>query len=227
MSLSAGSFEIKNISFENLDIRFAEVKNPEKYFDELLKNDPGHPDVEDERIPYWCELWPSSIALSGFLVKHPALVRGRTVLEIGCGLGLSGIVATALGGMVTLTDYIQDAIDVAAFNWKLNFESEPAVKILDWREPENFGRFEVLLASDVAYESRSFKSLIKAIKLLLKKDGIVLISEPNRKFSRDFFDELKENGFHLNEESISVMKDNITYRISVYLIRYIQNGQVL
>jgi len=223
MPVQSGSFESKEIPIGEFTVKIAEIKNPEIFFDELLKKSPDHPDMEDERIPYWCELWPSSIALSEFLAENPDLVKEKSVIEIGCGLGLSGIVAARLGGNVTLTDYLQQAIDIASENWKFNFDTDADVRILDWRKPENFKRFDVLLASDVAYESRSFKTLIKAIKILVKKKGIILISEPNRKFAKDFFEELKENGFTLKEEQREVVKDKIKYRISVYLIRLFEN----
>lgn len=219
MPVSSSNFTIKEITFGDKVFKIAEIKDPSEIFDALLKNDSSHPDVKDERIPYWCELWPSSMGLSEYLIKNPQLVKNKSVLEIGCGLGLPGIVASALGGKVMLTDYIQQAIDYAAYNWKLNFKSNADTKILDWRKPEGFDDFDVLLASDVAYESRSFKSLISAYKKLVKKDGIILMSEPNRKFTKDFFQKLKSHGFDLKEGVIEVSKDGILYMVSVYELR--------
>jgi len=46
---------------------------------------------QDERLPYWAELWPSAEALSRFLFRNPHLVAGRSVLELGCGLGLTSL----------------------------------------------------------------------------------------------------------------------------------------
>src|SRR5512135_806792 len=37
----------------------------------------------DERLPFWAELWPSSIALARLCVQELPL-RGRRVLELGC-----------------------------------------------------------------------------------------------------------------------------------------------
>lgn len=41
-------------------------------------------------------MWPAAVILSRVLCRHPELVRGRRVLEIGAGLGLAGLVAAHL-----------------------------------------------------------------------------------------------------------------------------------
>ena len=97
-----------------------------------------------------------------------------------------------------------------------DFNSVAYVRLLDWRSPEKFSPFDVLIASDVAYESRSFKPLLKALKLLVKPDGIVLISEPNRKFAKEFFNELNKDGFTMTSEIRNVNKDGLKYKISIY-----------
>jgi Lysine methyltransferase len=46
------------------------------------------------------QLWSVSHILCRELAAHPALVRGRRVLELGSGTGLVGIVAAALGAQL-------------------------------------------------------------------------------------------------------------------------------
>src|SRR5205085_8137477 len=61
-------------------------------------------DLDLERPPYWALIWPSALALARFLIRTDALCRGKRVLELGCGAGLAGIVAAALGARVLQTD---------------------------------------------------------------------------------------------------------------------------
>ena len=53
--------------------------------------------AEDERLPYWAELWPSAVALARYAIQHLDLT-GRRVLELGCGLGLVGVAGGGGGG---------------------------------------------------------------------------------------------------------------------------------
>ncbi len=211
--------EIISVKINDISVNLASVVNPDSLFDQLLKKNSGDPGVIDEQIPYWAELWPSAIALSEYIVEHKDLFVGNSVLEIGCGLGLPGIVAGMQGAKVTLTDYLQGAIEFAAFNWQLNLNSVPDVSILDWRNPPKNYQPDILLASDVAYESRSFEPLAKALGQLVKPGGIIIISEPNRKFAKSFFDDFSNLGYEVNVEDKKVIKNNIAYNITIYQLR--------
>src|SRR5437870_12373463 len=43
-------------------------------------------------IPYWAEIWTASRAIARRLAAGPSL-EGAAVLDLGCGLGLSGLAA--------------------------------------------------------------------------------------------------------------------------------------
>ena len=49
---------------------------------------------EDFGSPYWAHYWGGGLALARYLIDHPALVAGRSLLDLGTG---SGIVAIAAG----------------------------------------------------------------------------------------------------------------------------------
>jgi len=50
-----------------------------------------------DRDPYWCEPWPSALAMSAELLGRPHLVARQRVCELGCGLGLAGLGAAVAG----------------------------------------------------------------------------------------------------------------------------------
>ncbi|MBT8405989.1 MAG: methyltransferase, partial [Deltaproteobacteria bacterium] len=55
-------------------------------------------------LPFWGKIWEASIVLAAYLTAQP--VRpGRKILEIGTGLGVSGLFAAAHGHEVTLSDH--------------------------------------------------------------------------------------------------------------------------
>jgi predicted nicotinamide N-methyase len=196
------------------------VTNFDELYEQLVAKGLQHEDVANERIPYWSELWPSAVGLATHLVKHPFLVAGKTVLEIGCGLGLPALVAASSGADVTSTDYLQDAVDFAQKNTEINSITNIHFKTFDWRGAEGHGQFDVLLASDVAYERSQFGHLEKAFKHLVKPGGLILLSEPNRYIAEPFFENLTKTGYSLEKYSYNVEVKSIKSNVSVYEIRF-------
>jgi predicted nicotinamide N-methyase len=52
--------------------------------------------------PFWAVAWPGGRALARYLLDHPAVVAGRSVLDLCSGSGLVAI-AAAMAGAVTVT----------------------------------------------------------------------------------------------------------------------------
>lgn len=196
-------------------VKVSRIRDVDKLFDQLLSRGSSDLNVVDERMPYWADLWPSAIGLSEYIDSYPEVVNGKNILEIGCGLGLPGIVAALCGGNVLMTDYLREALDFAENNWYKNLSVKFNGSLLDWRNVNSADRFDVIIASDVAYESRSFEHLKNAFLNLLKPDGILLLSEPNRKFASPFI-KLLEKSFELKKTDQEVTLDGIDYIISVY-----------
>ncbi|MDD4649751.1 MAG: hypothetical protein PHO79_07035, partial [Desulfoplanes sp.] len=57
-------------------------------------------DEGDEHIPYWVELWPASLTLATWIIEHKKKLQGKTCLDLGCGMGLTAIIAASIGARV-------------------------------------------------------------------------------------------------------------------------------
>jgi predicted nicotinamide N-methyase len=158
----------------------------------------------DERLPYWAELWPSAVALTRHLCKRD-LGRER-VIELGCGVGLSTILALAQGADVLATDHYEAALDFTAYNARANLDLEPEVSILDWREPavEGIGTFDLVLAADVLYERKNAVALADLVPQLLAPGGEAIFADPRRDEAPVFFGAMKEQSFEDATEEITV-----------------------
>src|SRR5262245_55850963 len=108
----------------------------------------------DEYMPYWADLWPGARMLGKYLLRQhwPA---GLVVLEVGCGLGLPGVVALSLGMRVIFSDYDATALHFAAQNARDNGLDNFETLQMDWRFPPPGLKVPLLLASDVIYEMRN------------------------------------------------------------------------
>ena len=61
--------------------------------------------------PHWADLWHGSVALAAAIFANPDVVRGKRVVDLGCGLGLGGIAAAMCGAKeVVMTDREERAL---------------------------------------------------------------------------------------------------------------------
>ncbi len=219
------SFNRYNVCIETLRLgdealEVGHLTDFDQLYEELIARGDEHDDVTDERIPYWSELWPCAIAMADFIQHNPSLVAGKDVLELGCGAGLAGLSAHAAGGRVVYTDYLQDALDFAAYNWQLNFPGEAVTTtVLDWRQPDAAHAADVVLGADIAYEEQSFQPILDALKILTRPGGTVLIAEENRFFARGFLAELARLGHSHTASVRRVRYRTVTSRVNLYQVQ--------
>lgn len=141
--------------------------------------------TRDERLPYWAELWPSAIVLAERLAGEQG--DGRRLLELGCGVGLGTIAALQSGFDVTATDYYAEALEFTRLNCLANGQEPPPTRLVDWRDfPDNLGRFDMVIASDVLYERANSPLVAAAFAATLKPTGLGLITDPQRKVAALF-----------------------------------------
>jgi predicted nicotinamide N-methyase len=174
--------------------------------------------VKDERLPYWADVWPSSIILAGKLLELEG--AGKTALELGCGVGLSTLAATSAGFDVLATDYYEDALDVTRANVFRNLGTIARTRLVDWRHlPADLGTFDLVFASDVLYENEYAKLLPVLLRGLLSPDGMVLIADPGRVAAPVFVDACAEHGLVIrNKETRPFESGEIRQKIDVYEI---------
>ncbi|HVU77392.1 MAG TPA: methyltransferase domain-containing protein [Gaiellaceae bacterium] len=160
MTLSSDTLDVAGVRLELL-----RPESPEALIDEAAFE-------RDEFLPYWAELWPAASALAEAL---PA-VRGLRVVELGCGLGVTALVAAAKGAEVTATDWAPEAIDLLRGNAARN-GIDLRAEVRDWREPWA-ERFDVALAADVLYERRNVEPLLERLEELAPTAFVGLAKRP-------------------------------------------------
>ncbi len=178
--------------------------------------------TDDERLPYWAELWPAAVALANYLAQRCPL-SGRHVLELGCGLGLVGIVAALRGARVLSTDYEDAALAFARYNARRNGCAQARFRFMDWRTPALRRRYDYILASDVIYEARNFDPLVLVLRRYLARGGTALFSEPGRVNAVPFFALVRQHGFTC-ETTIWPLAWEGNHQIAIHAIRYAGAG---
>ncbi|NND04544.1 MAG: methyltransferase [Acidimicrobiia bacterium] len=181
-----------------LSVRLGVVRDPNRLAMETAAAD----FAEDERLPYWAELWPSATALGRILEKRGRL-DGTRAIELGCGMGLTGVVAAMLGADVLFTDFESDALQFAAANHELNLGSPGRTRLVDWRHPPGDLAAPLILGADVVYEQRFVEPFIDTLRTCVEPGGKAFIAEPDRKIASGVLEGLESTGFervlHMDE----------------------------
>lgn len=158
------------------DLRILRPRDSEALLDE-------HAFEHEEFLPYWAELWPSSLALARTIAGRA--LHGARTLELGCGLGLPSIAAALAGGRVLATDWSPAAIDMATVNAERN-DAAIETLVCSWTEPAPLlerAPFDLILAADVLYEERNVDALLD---LLPRLGADVWLADPGRKPAERF-----------------------------------------
>jgi predicted nicotinamide N-methyase len=161
------------------DLRLLRPRDADALLDE-------HAFEHEEYLPYWAELWPSSLALARSVGARA--LRGARTLELGCGLGLASIAASLAGGRVLATDWSPDAVAIARANAERN-GVEIETRVCSWAEPGPLverAPWDLVLASDVLYEARNVDALLALLPRLGRE---AWIADPGRRPAERFLAE--------------------------------------
>lgn len=167
-------------------------------FDPLLDAAASDP---EQNLPYWATLWPSGIALADVLLSRPVPLTGQTVIELGCGAGVTATAALAAGARLLVTDYAPESLLLCRLNTLANAGRAPYTLQLNWRQPSatlfHFAepRFPTILAADVLYETRDIAPLLELLDRLLAPGGTLWLAEPGRPTARQFMVEATKAGW--------------------------------
>jgi predicted nicotinamide N-methyase len=167
----------------------------------------------EEQLPYWAELWPSSLALARTVAARA--LRGARVVELGCGLGLPSIAAALAGGRVLATDWATGALDFAQRNAALNDVALDTL-VVDWggaQELVERGPWDLVIGSDLLYERRNVEPLAALVPALLGPRGEAWIADPGRAPAEAFLAAAAE------EFDVSSAGDPAGPRVQVHRLR--------
>jgi predicted nicotinamide N-methyase len=175
--------------------------------------------VRDERLPYWADVWPSSLILARRMANDAG--SGRSVLELGCGLGIVSITAMRSGFDVLASDYYDDALRFTRANALRNLGREPAVRMIDWRTlPADLGTYDLIIAADVLYEMTYAELVADALATALAPRGMAIIADPGRVAVDDFVDACVAKGLtRIDRDTYPFVEGAIRQKITLFSIR--------
>lgn len=169
-----------------------------------------------ERMPYGVALWPAALALAHDVATRAAEFRGTTVLELGAGTGLPGIVAAAAGAKVLQTDRQELALHLCRLNGTRNGAAGVEYRLADWTAWDVPGRFDWVLGADILYADALHPHLRRIFESSLAPGGRVLLSDSYRPDSIPLLEALTADGWALSHARWRVGEGAAARPIAVY-----------
>jgi predicted nicotinamide N-methyase len=181
----------EQLRLADLELSFTRIADPDRVLDQVAQEEDRREktsrqrrDGDDLHLPYWAELWDSAMGLAQFLAcaQHEQLTRHSpraSVLDLGCGMGLPGTVAAALGARVLFADLEPPALLFARLN-SLTWARRVRTRRINWRSDRLDETFDLILGADILYERAQWEHLERFWRGHLAKGASVLLAEPGR-----------------------------------------------
>jgi 2-polyprenyl-3-methyl-5-hydroxy-6-metoxy-1,4-benzoquinol methylase len=153
-------------------------------------------------------IWQDHVSRYKFASEY---VKGKTVFDIACGTGYGTDILRAAGAeRVFGADVSSEAIEIAKNRYRSATVEFKVGDILNIDFPKNY--FDVITCFETIEHVHDQEKALKEIKKVLKPNGLLIISSPNRKLTSPgkAIDAPPNNPFHTMEyttkEFISFLK---------------------
>ena len=133
--------------------------------------------------PFWAFAWAGGQALARYILDHPEVVAGKTVVDFATGSGIVAIAAMKAGAARVLANDIDSFCQAAV---ELNAQANgvvldfTAANLLDAPPPA----CDVLLAGDICYEKPMAEAVMDWLRQGRAAGAAVLIGDPGRTYFR-------------------------------------------
>ena len=148
------------------------------------------------------KLWEGGIVMVRYLLENWAHYGGKSVLDVGAGMGVVGISAAAfLDSDVLMIDYSEEVIELCQKNIEVNidlYEKDriPKIQFLDWNRPDNFDfdqHYDVVIGCELVYSITNSVNLVNFLSRILKEGTELLMIIPTtRDYGPQFMETLKK-----------------------------------
>jgi len=168
--------------------------------------------------PYWGLLWAAAPLTAQLLLQAPP--HCSRALELGCGVGLTGIAALAAGLATTFSDHSAEAVQMALQNAALNGYPDAAGLVFGWHQPPAAtGTWDFLFGSDILYDRAAHAPLLITLERLLSPGGRVWIGDAGRANAATFVASASAAGWRVqlyNERLLPVRSvEHLQFRLIV------------
>ncbi|GAA0149483.1 hypothetical protein Leryth_016287 [Lithospermum erythrorhizon] len=123
-------------------------------------------------------VWPGAILLNNYLSKNANILQGCSVLELGSGVGVTGILCSRFCKKIVMTDHNDEVIKIMQMNIDHHQDSEECGELqvakLEWGDFEQMDSillknpegFDLILGADICFQQKSVPLLFDTVKYI-------------------------------------------------------------
>jgi len=186
-------FRYQTIELGDVDIHLRTLRNLQEYQDNhRIAENLG---ISSATWSLFGVVWPSSLVLARFLLGYQ--LKGKRILEVGCGIGLVTLLLNHLQADVTATDYHPEAGEFLRQNVLLNNGKNIPFIRTSWADiaDSGLGLFDLIVGSDLLYEAGYVDVLSAFINRHARPRCEVVIVDPGRGNHARFTRRMEEHDY--------------------------------
>ncbi len=190
--MSSLRYRYQTLEFDETDIHVRTLRDNQQFSDdEGIAAGLG---ISSAHWPLFGVIWPSGEALAHLMFHYD--IEGKKILEVGCGIGLASLVLNHRTADITATDHHPEAEAFLKINAALNDDRKIPFVRMKWSDPKSLlGRFDLIIGSDVLYESEHAQQLAGFINDHAELHCDVIIVDPGRRQRGRFRTQMAGHGF--------------------------------
>ncbi len=167
---------------------------------DVVRDEAAQLGVTEDRdlYPFGLMIWESAVVLADVLEARRSELARRSVLELGCGVGLPGLVARDCGARVVQTDHDALALALCRHNAALNKIDGIEQFVGDWQAWTHAQRYDLIIGADIIYDTADYEVLEKVFRANLAPRGEVLLTDPMRQQTIALFTVMEDAGWKLD-----------------------------